>query len=538
MIKVFLVEDEIVMREGIKNNIDWQSEGLEFVGEASDGELAYPLIKQSKPDILITDIHMPFMDGLELSRLVKKELPDIKIVILSGYDEFEYAKEAISIGVTDYLVKPVTGAKLLEAVKEIAAKLEEENRQKEYLLTFEKESQENRQLERLKLFERLISGRESTSVLLEEASNIGMNLVATQYSIILFRLFANGETEGYFEDENRALMQIEELLEAKPHIQMIERGQEGLAFLLMGNQDLDLSESITQFCKELVSIVEKYSGIEYFGGIGSVVSRLSELGACFELANKAFAYRYIKERNKIISYDLDESQETQGVQISSINVKNLDRKITESFIKTGLRDEVENFINEYFHTIGDTNIQSGFFRQYLAMDMYIATLTVLEEIGYSSDELEKKCGDTKSLMKNFSSIEDTKQYLLTLLRTAIDLRDTVARKKYDSLIEEAIVYIEENYANDEISLNMVAANVNLSPNHFSTIFSQEVGQTFIGYLTNVRMDKAKELLRTTSMKTAEISYTVGYKDPHYFSYLFKKTQDQTPREYRVGAKDK
>ena len=132
MIKVFLVEDEIVMREGIKNNIDWQSEGLEFVGEASDGELAYPLIKQSKPDILITDIHMPFMDGLELSRLVKKELPDIKIVILSGYDEFEYAKEAISIGVTDYLVKPVTGAKLLEAVKEIAAKLEEENRQKEY----------------------------------------------------------------------------------------------------------------------------------------------------------------------------------------------------------------------------------------------------------------------------------------------------------------------------------------------------------------------------------------------------------------------
>ena len=117
MIKVFLVEDEVVMRNGIKNNIPWEQEGFEFVGEASDGELAYPLIKREKPDILITDIRMPFMDGLELSRLVKKELPQIKIIILSGYNEFDYAKTAISIGVTDYLLKPISSAKLLEAVK-------------------------------------------------------------------------------------------------------------------------------------------------------------------------------------------------------------------------------------------------------------------------------------------------------------------------------------------------------------------------------------------------------------------------------------
>ena len=108
MLKVFLAEDEIVMREGIKNNIDWQGEGFEFVGDAGDGELAYPIIQKTRPDILITDIKMPFMDGLELSRLVKHELPETKIILLSGYDEFQYAKEAIDIGITDYLVKPVT----------------------------------------------------------------------------------------------------------------------------------------------------------------------------------------------------------------------------------------------------------------------------------------------------------------------------------------------------------------------------------------------------------------------------------------------
>ena len=107
MLKVFLVEDEIIVREGIKNNINWAAEGFAFAGEASDGELAYPLIQKARPDILITDIKMPFMDGLELSRLVRQEMPDIKIIILSGYDEFEYAKEAISIGITDYLVKQI-----------------------------------------------------------------------------------------------------------------------------------------------------------------------------------------------------------------------------------------------------------------------------------------------------------------------------------------------------------------------------------------------------------------------------------------------
>ena len=145
-IKVFLVEDEIVIREGIKKNISWQKEGFVFAGEASDGELAYPLIQAAKPDILITDIRMPFMDGLELSRLVKKELPDIKILVLSGYNEFEYAKEAINIGIAEYLLKPVTGAKLLEAVKKMAKTIEEERRQKQYLLAYQKEQAENGQL--------------------------------------------------------------------------------------------------------------------------------------------------------------------------------------------------------------------------------------------------------------------------------------------------------------------------------------------------------------------------------------------------------
>ena len=126
MIKVFLAEDEFIVRQGIKNNIDWEKNGFEFCGEASDGELAFPIICREKPDIVITDIRMPFMDGLVLSRLIRRELPQTKIIILSGHEEFEYAKAAIQIGVEEYLLKPIRGEELLQVVNHVAEKIRRE----------------------------------------------------------------------------------------------------------------------------------------------------------------------------------------------------------------------------------------------------------------------------------------------------------------------------------------------------------------------------------------------------------------------------
>jgi two-component system response regulator YesN len=136
MLKIFLAEDEYVVREGIKNNIDWAAHGYEFCGEASDGELAFPMIQRLKPDIVITDIKMPFMDGLALSQIVSAELPNTRIIILSGYDDFDYARQAISIGVEQYLLKPVTRADMQKVLSQIAEKIENEKEQKEYLEKF------------------------------------------------------------------------------------------------------------------------------------------------------------------------------------------------------------------------------------------------------------------------------------------------------------------------------------------------------------------------------------------------------------------
>src|SRR5262245_44691591 len=133
MYKVFFVEDEVITREGIRDNVDWRGNGFEFCGEATDGEMALPLLRTTQPDVLITDIKMPFMDGLQLSKIVRERMPWVKIIILSGHDEFEYAQKAIHLGVTDYLLKPVTVQKLQNALQKLAVQLEQERIEKNNL---------------------------------------------------------------------------------------------------------------------------------------------------------------------------------------------------------------------------------------------------------------------------------------------------------------------------------------------------------------------------------------------------------------------
>ena len=538
MLKVFLVEDEIVMREGIKNNISWEEEGFEFVGEASDGELAYPLIQKTQPDILITDIKMPFMDGLELSRLVRQELPDTKIIILSGYDEFEYAQEAISIGITDYLVKPIAGAKLLEAVKKVGKLVQEEQQQRLFLKTFEQERLENIQLSRQKLFRSLASGKRPVSELLKEGREIGLDLVADRYNIVLLQIFSDHQVEGYSEERNAAEQAIEKMTEKMKNILMVELGLEGWGFIIKETDEArSVEQTLDEFLEKLQEMIGTYEGIEYFAGVGRAVARLSELNRCFEEANRAFAYRYLRTWNQVIYSEKEPGNASvdENLNLSALNVEKMDRKSVEQFLKTGLRGEVHHFIDEYFASLGEKNIQSLMLRQYVTMDMYFSAVAMLEQLGYDRAELVHRCGDFQTMTTVFSTVEQTKEYLQGVFESAVDLREAVSQKKYSSLLKDARAYIERNYDQEDISLNKAAASVNLSPNHFSTIFNQETGQTFIEFLTEVRMERAKELLRSTSMKMSEIAFAVGYKDAHYFSYLFKKTQDCTPREYRSRA---
>ena len=535
MLKVFLVEDEVVMRNGIKNNIPWEQEGFEFAGEASDGELAYPLIKKEKPDILITDIRMPFMDGLELSRLVKKELPQIKIIILSGYNEFDYAKTAINIGVTDYLLKPISSAKLLEAVKKVADMIEKEQDNARLIKRYEKEMEENILQEKHKLWGALASNRLSTIELLEKGQRLGIDFTASAYQVFLFKLMQEGDSTGCSEEMNRASEKVNELAGSWEHVLSFDRSPEGWAFLIKGESEEEVQSTYLETRKELLELVEGYPKVEYFGGIGNVVHRIGDIQTSYKEAARAFSSRFFMDANQIAdSAEMVKVQMEQDgkIDVSKMLSKKREHELVERFLKNGTTEEVDSFLDELFQNIGEQNCKSLLYRQYVVMDLFFCASDFLGNLEMDIENLPEECRDINQIVEMAEDAENLRYQIGNLFTETMQLRDGHSKKKYSKLLEDAKDFIDENYKHDEMSLNTVAAQVNISPSYFSTIFSSEMGQTFVEYLTHVRLEKAKELLMCSNMRTAEIGYEVGYKDSHYFSYIFKKVVGCSPKEYR------
>lgn len=540
-IKVFLVEDEMVIRRGIKNSIDWEKEGYIFCGEASDGELAYPMIIKEKPDILITDIRMPFMDGLELCKLVKKELPNIKILILSGYDEFDYAKEAIRLGVTEYLLKPISSGKLLEALNGVSESIRREKEDKDLVRKYMEEMRENTEHEKQKFFEQMIAGNLSMADALETGKKYEMNLSAGMYNLLLFRFTLGEENRKSGELLGEAEYAIEKLTERLEYVFEFQRGVEGWAFLLMADNEEQMSERVKELSKDLEEIMKNYSTIAYFGGIGQPVARLRELEESFREAERALAARFTMELNRIISVeDIRMAQNVDtldDIEITSFGEIEKTRTMLEKFLNNGAEDEIDEFVDVYINELPEENLKSVLMRQYIIMDAYIVMMSFCEKIEGIEGEMQAQSEELKNSMKTIQTLEEIKNYIRMLLKKIIGVRDTISGRRYSDIIEIAKDQIRKTYMSDEISLNTIAAEVGMSPSYFSSIFSKEMGKTFVEYLTEIRMDRAKELLMCSSMKTSEIGYEVGYKDPHYFSYIFKKTQNCTSKEFRARGKE-
>lgn len=533
MLKVFLAEDEFIIREGIKNNIDWQAHGYEFCGEAGDGELAFPLIQKTRPDILITDIKMPFVDGLALSRLVKKELPETEIIILSGYEEFDYAKEAIQIGVARYLLKPVNGETLLQEIDSVAEIILGKQKEKEIREKYQKEMEENSLRDQMDLFQHLVTGDCSMEELLSVADKLDLKIMAPWYSIVLLKIQS---MKHDYEEYSGSIVVVDERIVklAEPeHVLIFDRALEGRAFLFKADSEEELLAYQKEYLGDVKEVLSGYANLRYFGGIGTPVNRLREIPASFEDASHAFAHRYLVAESCILDSSLlmqEGAAEHEDFRISAVNPEQIDRTKMQEFLRTGDLDEVVYFVDEFFGKLDGGAMKSRIFRQYITMDAYFSIVDFLKGLGLQKDEIEAPDQDSSILQDEKSAMD----YIVRIMEKALVLREKKASSRYEDVVSEVIHYIEDNYAQEELSLNLLASHVNFSPNHLSMIFSQQTGQTLIRYLTDYRMNRAKELLRCSSKKSSVISMEVGYKDPHYFSFLFKKTQGMTPTQYRGG----
>ena len=548
MLKIFLAEDEVVVRETIKRMIPWEELGFELVGEAADGEMALPLLLRQQPDLLITDIKMPFMDGLTLARLAKKEIPGLKVVILSGYDDFNYAKQAIGIGVEDYLLKPITKNALIERLSEIRSRYEHEKTQKEYYEKFQREMQAYEKNSSRDFFEALVGGSMDMMEVYKRAEKLGLDIVAEAYNVLIFTMNCDedfsGQRDEYSSWEAESLELLENFFAGHSSAMLFRSNIFSYGVLLKGQRET-IEENTRACVDEIRKILSRQDGRrEWFLAVGQSVERLSQIQKSYHTASRAFSQRYLYDEN-ILYYDEMETMEHPGGQaetednayLQKVDVNALNPAILQKFLSNGLQEETENFVKDYFYAIGQEPMESLVFRNYVILNVRFSVISFIKGLGCDTNEMES--ADTEEVLaESGKNMESAIAYAKKMISQAIEIRDQNSGNKNRSILKTAVDFIDSHYMDEEISLNTVANVANVSSNHFSALFSQNMGQTFIEYLTTLRMNKAKELLRCTGMRSSEIAGEIGYKDAHYFSYLFKKTQGMTPSDYRKAREDK
>lgn len=548
MLKIFLAEDEVVVRETIKRMIPWEELGFELVGEAADGEMALPLLIRQQPDLLITDIKMPFMDGLTLARLAKKEIPGLKVVILSGYDDFNYAKQAIGIGVEDYLLKPITKNALIERLSEIRSRYEHEKTQKEYYEKFQREMQAYEKNSSRDFFEALVDGSMDMMEVYKRAEKLGLDIVAEAYNVLIFTMNCDedfsGQRDEYSLWEAESLELLENFFAGHSSAMLFRSNIFSYGVLLKGQRET-IEENTRACVDEIRKILSRQDGRrEWFLAVGQSVERLSQIQKSYHTASRAFSQRYLYDEN-ILYYDEMETMEHPGGQaetednayLQKVDVNALNPAILQKFLSNGLQEETENFVKDYFYAIGQEPMESLVFRNYVILNVRFSVISFIKGLGCDTNEMES--ADTEEVLaESGKNMESAIAYAKKMISQAIEIRDQNSGNKNRSILKTAVDFIDSHYMEEDISLNTVANVANVSSNHFSALFSQNMGQTFIEYLTTLRMNKAKELLRCTGMRSSEIAGEIGYKDAHYFSYLFKKTQGMTPSDYRKAREDK
>ena len=521
MYKVFLVDDEIVVREGIRSNFPWENSDFELVGEAPDGEIALSMLQDIRPDILITDIRMPFMDGLELCRAVSATMPWLYIVILSGYDDFAYAQEAISLGVKEYLLKPVSGEELLQVLNRIGDRISEDKRRQASMRSFKDQIASSSQLLREKLLSDLLCGADANDIL-SRARALQMSLVARQYLCMLVDP-ARDHAEG--EEMNAMQRLLCRLADSSGGAALVCSMHDFFAMIVMGDDAHDLEERTYGLAQAVQYDVEKNTSFHPLLAIGPAVTQLNQLTDSFVRAREILRRRALRSAGPRI-VDTQEDHEIHSLPLADLKALPIYEQL-----KLAKQDDAGELLDKYVESFGETAAQSKLMANYILVDVVLAASRIIREGG---GEPQQVIPDALSLqgLENARSLDEALSIARDALKRALAFRDDHDDTRYSRVIRQAKAYIGEHFKNPDLTLHDVADYVALSNNHFCTVFSQETGVTFTEYITNVRIEKAMELLRDSALRTSDVAFQVGYNDPHYFSYLFKKTVGVTPRDYR------
>lgn len=522
--RVLLVDDEEDIREGISRKMDWLGLGFSLVGEAANGQDALELAESLRPDVILTDIKMPFMDGLELCRILTDRLPAARFVVFSGFDAFEYAKQAIQMNVVEYILKPINADELSAVLRRLKDQLDRERAERRNVELLRSRYTENLPVLRELFYANLLDGHIEPGTERERAAHLDIDLQGEEWAVGL----------AYIGSDRRdalSTLSVQKLLEEsltadRCRLTLYNDWVAVIVSLTESFTIYDLIRVLDRVC----TLAASYLGLTLTVGVGAPCKELSGMARSAAEARTALEYRSMVGRGQVIYIgDL----EPDGGQV--LTFEEADERTLTAAVRLGSEQEVRDAAAALAGKIREANPSAGQYNLFL-MELVAHLMKMTRRSGVGVEEV---FGTGFSLPIQDSALPSLEELEGWCAERYLRLWTLIRRRQTDSAgqtVETAKEYIRQHYAESDLSVEKLCAYLHLSSTYFSTLFKRETGTSFTAYVTTVRMEAAAEAIRGTEEKTYLIAQRCGYEDPNYFSYVFKRHFGVTPTKYRSEGK--
>ena len=524
---VLLVDDEEDVIRVIMRKIDWEGIGFTVIGYANNGAKALEMVEEFQPNVVMTDIKMPYMDGMELSNHIKTEFPATKILFFTGFDEFEYAKEAVHLEAEEYILKPVNALELTNVFTQMKIKLDQEISEKRSKEILQKYYMESLPLLQANFYSTLIEGKIMEDEMAKYLSDYQISFLGPFFCCLVIHTSSSQIPQNM----NPLLLSTSVQKQAKEYLGEKWKAKcfsylENTVMIVQLKSENRLSK-LTDECDRFCKYVHRIIGAVVTVGIGRVCQNIIELAQSYNSAREAVSYRVIYGSSRAINMkEIAPREMRESSSVNEIKLSNLFKTI-----RLNSDEDIIEAANRYFDYI---SFPTKSLQQYQIDVMELISSLYRFTINNDIDN-EEFSGNIKNLYARLLDLDSDalRKWLIDISLSFSERLISVRSSSAKSFVFKAEDYVHNHYFDEELSLSSVCEALNVSNSYFSTIFKKETGNSFIGYLTDYRMERAARLLIETNEKSYIIAKNVGYADPNYFSYVFKRRFGVSPSKYRT-----
>lgn len=529
MYKLLVVDDDMLVRNRVISLLPLKELDLELCGEAEDAMQALELFSSCQPQIVIMDIQIPFMDGLEVSKKMLAENPDVKIIIITGYGSVEYAQNALRNQVQDFLLKPIDSDELNNVLLKTIATIEKERSDEIKKKRMERLLEEGMPILRNRYFLSLLQAQqkdcsiEKTQQYLKDfeipvdCSSIDVIIIVPDY-------------RGMIPSEQMTMQSVleDELRKSIRAIQsdclFIYDSTQRMIVIVYGNRrhiDFTLEQKISALRDKLRYIYQ----FDIKASIGNTVDSFSNISDSYMNAVNALGYMDILGNNNVVN-----SSNVKQLSSAHHEIKKIEYGVISSLLRSENSEELNKEALNYIEQLIYVSNYSFSFVQQKAIELVCIILMAAQELGLNTDTVFKDCSPVTALF-SVSSVFDVKTIITDTLSMTVDSIKQIRANNTDRTLADAKNYISLNFSDPAFNIESVSEYLNLSPKYLAQLFKKTENCSFSDYLNKVRIEKAKELLEKTHLRVYEVAEKVGFENSKYFFQVFRQLTDMSPREY-------